>query len=83
MLTIIANSPPTQADGSVINTSIIPFPPRGPFAVYVEPDNEGGGWLVLCRGHGWRHGGQNEAIVDADEIATGFGVAVEINPGET
>jgi hypothetical protein len=54
---------------------ILPFPPRGPFAVRIEREDEGGG-LVLCRQYGWLHGSWREAITEAGELARGFGVAV-------
>jgi hypothetical protein len=60
-------------------TNIIPFPPRGPFAVRVEREAEA--WLVICRQHGWLFGSLREALADAAEIAPGFGVAVEIARG--
>jgi hypothetical protein len=52
---------------------IIAFPARGPFAVHVGREDEG--WLVVCRQHGWLHGSRHEALADAAEIASGFGVA--------
>jgi hypothetical protein len=47
--------------------------PRGrPFVVTVKRD--GPAWLVVtCRGHGWLHGGFDEAFLDAVTIAAGFG----------
>ena len=58
--------------------TVIAFPSRGPFAVHVT--NDGDGWLVLCRSHGWLHGDQREAIADAKAIAAGFGVAIRVKP---
>ena len=58
--------------------TVIPFPPRRPFAVHVIDD--GDGWLVVCRDHGWRHGDQREAIADAKAIAAGFDVAIRVKP---
>ena len=55
--------------------SILPFPPRGPFAVRVERELDGEGWFVLARDHGWLHGSFGAALFDAREIAAGFGVA--------
>lgn len=59
-----------------IRNNIIPFPPRGPFAVRIEREAEA--WLVLCRDHGWLHGDYRAAIAEAYVIARGFGVAVEV-----
>jgi hypothetical protein len=56
---------------------VLRFPLRGPFAVRVLPD-DGGAWFVICRQHGWLFGSRHEALVDAAEIAAGFGVAVEV-----
>lgn len=55
---------------------IIPFPPRGPFAVHIERD--GAAWLVVARDHGWLHGDRRNALAEAQSAAAGFGVAVEI-----
>jgi hypothetical protein len=57
---------------------IIPFPPRGPFAVRVE--REQAAWLVVCRDHGWLHTSYRAAIAEAHAIARGFGVAVKVAP---
>jgi hypothetical protein len=54
---------------------IIPFPPRGPFAVRIEREDQA--WLVICREHGWVHGSRHEALADAAEIAAGFGVFIQ------
>jgi hypothetical protein len=54
---------------------ILKFPPRGPFAVRVEPEGDGGGWVVIARSHGWLCGDRGAALRDAREIADGFGVA--------
>jgi hypothetical protein len=56
---------------------ILQFPPRGPFAVCIQHDS-GGGWLVICRQHGWLFGSRRDALADAAEIAAGFGVAIEV-----
>jgi hypothetical protein len=55
---------------------VLKFPRRGPFAVRVEPEGDGGGWLVIARSHGWLCGERDNALHDACEIANGFGVAV-------
>jgi hypothetical protein len=57
--------------------TLLRFPMRGPFAVRVLPDGDGA-WLVVCRSHGWLHGSRRDALIDASEIATGFGVAIEV-----
>jgi hypothetical protein len=59
-----------------VTAHVIPFPPRGPFAVYVVDDADG--WLVLCRKHAWLHSDQREAIRDAEFVASTHGVAVEV-----
>jgi hypothetical protein len=56
---------------------ILQFPPRGPFAVRVQHDGCGA-WVVVCRSNGWLFGSRREALIDAAEIAAGFGVAVEV-----
>jgi hypothetical protein len=33
---------------------------------------------VICRDHGWLHGSRDTALADAKQIASGFGVAVEV-----
>jgi hypothetical protein len=53
---------------------IIRFPE---FHVRVVPANEGG-WMVLCRSHGWLHGDRNTAVEDARWIAAGYGTRVLI-----
>ena len=70
------NSPPAPTVQWPHSAHIIPFPPRGPLAVYVVNDDDG--WLVVCRKHGWLHSDQREAIADAETIAAGFGVAVKV-----
>lgn len=76
------NSPPqekTQGEAIVtISNNVIPFPPRGPFAVRIE--RAGPAWLVICRDHGWLHAGYREAIEEAKAIARGFGVVVKVAP---
>jgi hypothetical protein len=56
---------------------ILKFLERGPFNVRVE--REDAAWLVICRDHGWLHGSRDTALVDAEQIARGFGVAVVVN----
>jgi hypothetical protein len=60
-----------------MTATILPFPPRGPFTVDIEREDEGG-WLVTCRRHGWLHGSADQALEDARAIAAGFNVAVRV-----
>jgi hypothetical protein len=60
-----------------MTAQIIPFPPRGPFAIHVKRIESC--WLVLCRDHGWIHGDRFAAIEDANSIAAGFGVTVAVS----
>jgi hypothetical protein len=57
-----------------MTAKILPFPPRGPFAVRIE--REGQAWLVVCRNHAWLHGSRREAVAEATELASGYGVQV-------
>jgi hypothetical protein len=56
--------------------NVIQFPARGPFVVWVRPNEDG--WLVVCRSHGWAHSNRDEAVRDAQYIAHTHGVAVEV-----
>lgn len=58
---------------------VLPFPPRGPFVVLVEREEQGV-WLVVSRAHGWLHGDLRQALAEAREVANGFGVTVEVRP---
>jgi hypothetical protein len=49
---------------------ILPFPPTHVRVVRARE----GGWLVLCRSHGWLHGNRDAALADARWIAAGYGV---------
>lgn len=60
-----------------MTAQLLPFPPRGPFAVYVKRIETC--WLVLCRDHGWLHADRRDAITDANSIAAGFGVSVAVS----
>jgi hypothetical protein len=55
---------------------VLAFPPRGPFDVKVEREERA--WVVICRRHAWLYGSRHEALADAAEIASGFGVAAEV-----
>lgn len=57
---------------------ILAFPQRSPFAVHIA--REDGAWLVICRAHGWLFGSRGEALVNARELAHGFGVPVNTRP---
>jgi hypothetical protein len=46
--------------------------------VSIERERDGQGWLVLAQQHGWLHGSQASALQDAQEIARGFDVFVEV-----
>jgi hypothetical protein len=55
-------------------TATILFFPLRPIRIEREPE---GAWLVItARGHAWGHGNFADAIADAREVATGFGVSV-------
>src|SRR5690348_8530655 len=66
---------------------ILPFPahrapsikPQSwqPFNVEVLRESLGG-WLVICRDHGWLHGSRREALADAREIAAGWDVGIVV-----
>jgi hypothetical protein len=59
---------------------VLQFPERGPFSVRVEREHEDVAcWLVVAREHAWLHPSHDEALADAEWIASGFGVAVEVN----
>jgi hypothetical protein len=58
---------------------VLQFPARGPFAVRIERERGERHWLVLCRDHGWAHANFNEAFTDANAIARGFGVSVQVS----
>ena len=51
---------------------IIRFPE---FHVRVVPANEGG-WMVLCRSHGWLHADRDTAFKDARWIAASYGTRI-------
>ena len=58
-------------------SNVIAFPPMGPFHVHIERQ-DAGGWLVICRQHGWLYGSFRQAFRSAKKIARGFGVAVKV-----
>ena len=60
-----------------MTASIIKFPERGPFAVRIEREAEA--WLVIFRSHAWLFGSRHAAMTEANGIARGFGVAVEVS----
>ena len=53
---------------------ILKFPPP-PIRIQRERDDVG--WYVLApNGHGWLHGDFPAAMLDAEEVASGFGLTV-------
>ena len=67
---------PRIPEASFQLSAVLPFPPRGPFAVYIGRAESA--WLVVCRNHGWLHGSFREAFLNAVSIAAGFGVSVKV-----
>jgi hypothetical protein len=67
---------PSSGPGKPESAVILPFPPRGPFAVRVEREQDSEGWLVIARNHGWVHGDRRAALDDAKKIAAGYGTTV-------
>jgi hypothetical protein len=59
-----------------MTAQIIPFPPRGPFVVWVRPNEAG--WLVTAKSAAWVHADKYNAIVDAEFVAGTFGVAIKV-----
>ena len=58
------------------------FPPGGRFAVCVQRELDGDGWLVLTHlGYGRVHGDFNAALHDAAVVAAGCGVTVRSSAG--
>ena len=55
--------------------NVLPFPRRGPWEIKILPERDGA-WLVVARDHGWLHGSRDAALVDAELIAAGHGVAI-------
>jgi hypothetical protein len=60
---------------------ILIFPSSRSCAVRVEREFDGEGWLALKDCYGWLHGSFNDALLDAREIAAGFGVSVISSAG--
>ena len=53
---------------------ILNFPPP---PIRIQRERDGEAWLVLTpRGHAWAHGDFHAAMLDAEEIAGGFGLTV-------
>jgi hypothetical protein len=53
---------------------------------HVRIERQGGdlvGWYVIFGEHGSLHSGFDAALVDAQEIASGFGVAVQSSAGRS
>jgi hypothetical protein len=69
-----------------VSARIISFPQRAPaiesrrwrpFDVKVLREDLGG-WLVVCRDHGWLHGSRREALADARAIADAWSVGIVV-----
>jgi hypothetical protein len=59
------------------SATILRFPSSRTRTIRVEPEFGGFGWMVLApNGHGWLHGDRDAALLDAHEVASGFGVTV-------
>jgi hypothetical protein len=59
---------------------ILKFPVRE--SVRIRHDSSGDGWIVVThRGHGWLHGGFQDAFRDAVVVAAGYGVSVISSAG--
>lgn len=54
-----------------------------PLKVRIERDADGGGWVVLYRGHGWQHTDLNDAIEDARTITGDLGVTLILTDGQS
>ena len=59
-----------------MTAQILRFPPRRSVCVWVR--REGKAWLVLAGSYGWLHSDFPAAILDAKDIAAGFGLAVRV-----
>ena len=53
---------------------ILPFPARGPFTIRIE--REDAAWLVIDRAYAWAFGSRRAARAAAENIASGWGVAI-------
>jgi hypothetical protein len=56
--------------------AILRFPLRRTGAILICKERDGGGWLVCARDHGWVHGDQRSALVDAHWLAWNLGLPV-------
>lgn len=53
---------------------VLKFPPP---PIRVQHERDGEGWCVVTpKGHAWLHGDFCAAMVDAEEVAAGFGLTV-------
>jgi hypothetical protein len=59
-----------------MSAAVLRFPALGPFAVRVEHEVDGEGWMVIARNNGWLHANRDAALADAHWVADGFGVSV-------
>jgi hypothetical protein len=55
---------------------LIRFPPRRICAVIVVRERNGGGWLVLARGHGWLHGSLKSARREACQLSDNLNLPI-------
>lgn len=58
-----------------MTAQLLTFPMRAPFAV--EITREDAAWLVICRAHSWLFGSRAEALIEARDLARGFGVVAQ------
>jgi hypothetical protein len=56
--------------------TVIRFPPHRSACVWLLQAREGGGWLVLARGHGWLHGSRSDALKTARWLAANLGFPI-------
>jgi hypothetical protein len=63
-----------------MTAQILPFPPRGPFAVRVEREfeREHPAYLVICRDHGWAFGNARDALAEGSALARDFDTHLEV-----
>ena len=57
-----------------MSAEILKFPPP---PIRIQHERGGEAWCVVTpKGHAWLHGDFHAAMLDAEEVATGFGLAV-------
>ena len=57
-------------------SATIRFPDRRSAAIWVTPERDGQGWLVLARGYGWLHGSSRAADQDAQWLSRNLALPV-------